>query len=224
MRILVIGPPGAGKGTQAKCLCNEYDLPHLSAGQLLREAIENETDAGMRAKPYIDKGQLVPVEVVVEIMSREMFDVPGRQGFVADGFPRNVEQYEHLNDELVQRNEEIDLAIQLDLDEEDVKKRLTGRKTCSECGRNYHVEFYPPEKNDVCNRCGADLYERTDDNIDTIKHRLKVYKNESVPVLDRLEDDGLLRRVDASGDIDIVFRRICNIIEEEIACVADDQA
>ncbi len=224
MRILVIGPPGAGKGTQAKCLCNEFDLPHLSAGQLLREAIENETDAGMRAKPYIDNGQLVPVDVVVKIMSREMFDIPGRQGFVADGFPRNVEQYEHLKDELGRRNEEIDLAIQLDLDNEEIIQRLSGRKTCSECGRNYHVQFYPPEEEGECDECGADLYERTDDNLDTIQHRLEVYKEESVPVMDMLKEDGLLRRVEASGDIDVVFRRICNIIENEIVCVADDQA
>lgn len=212
----MIGPPGAGKGTQANCLCEEYDLPHLSAGQLLREAIEDETEAGLRAKPYIDEGKLVPVEVVIEVMSKEMFDVPGRDGFVVDGFPRNPEQYTHLKDELDRRNEDIDLAILLELDKEQIVERLSGRKTCSNCGRNYHTKFYPPQNNNTCDHCGMDLYERKDDNLDTIRHRLEVYEEESVPANEMLEEDGLLRRVDASGDIDEVFRRVRDVVESEI--------
>jgi len=213
MKILLIGPPGAGKGTQAKKLGEQFDLPHLSAGQLLREAIEEETEAGKRAKPYIDNGQLVPVEVVVTIMSREMFDVAGREGFIADGFPRNIEQYEQLRNELEDRDEDIDIALQLDLDEEDIIERLSGRMTCSECGRNYHVEFYPPDQEGVCDDCGGRLYEREDDNLETIQHRLDVYRNESVPVIQELERDGLLERVDASGRIGEVFKKACRVIE-----------
>ncbi len=213
MKVLLIGPPGAGKGTQAHKLGKEFDLPHLSAGQLLREAIEAETEAGKRARPYIDNGQLVPEEIVVKIMSREMFDRPGRDGFIADGFPRNIDQYEQLNRELDKRDEKIDVAIQLDLDEEDIVERLSGRMTCSECGRNYHVEFYPPETEGVCDACGGSLYERNDDNLKTIKQRLNVYRNESVPVIKELEKDGILERVDASGRIDEVFEKACEVIE-----------
>ncbi len=223
MRLLLIGPPGAGKGTQASCISQEYGIAHLSAGDLLREAIEQETDAGMRAKPYIDEGKLAPVDVVVEIMTDEMFDVCARDGFVADGFPRNPEQYRHLKRELDRRNEDVDLALQLDLDQEEIIRRLNGRKTCSKCGRNYHVDFYPPEENNTCDDCGGELYERKDDNIETIKRRLKVYQEESLPVIDMLEEDGLLRRVEASGDIDEVFRRVSQVIESEIGCVANDQ-
>ncbi len=217
MKILLIGPPGAGKGTQAKKLSREFDLPHLSAGQLLREAIEEETEAGQRAKPYIDNGQLVPVEIVVQIMSREMFDIPGREGFIADGFPRNLEQYNHLKKELEKRDEEIDVALQLDLDKEDIIERLSGRKTCTECGRNYHVEFYPPEEEGVCDDCGAELYQREDDNLKTIRQRLDVYQNESVPVIRELEKDGILERVDASGRIEDVFKKACRAIQSQFS-------
>ncbi len=215
MKIILIGPPGAGKGTQASRLSDSLGVPHLSAGDLLREAVRNETEAGRRAKPYIDRGDLVPVEIVVDIMVTSMFESNDAGGFVVDGFPRNLEQYEHLEAALDEKNESLDVVFQLSVDEDEIIRRLSGRKICKECGKNFHVEFHPPEKDNICDDCGGTLYQRDDDKPETIRQRLSVYREESVPVARKYDDQGLLVEVDASGDIDDVFKRIMGVVERQ---------
>lgn len=216
-RIVLIGPPGAGKGTQAKKLGDYYSVPHLSAGELLRSEVENETEAGKRAKPYLDQGQLVPVEIVVDIMVKNMFERSEHNGFVVDGFPRNPEQYERLTDYMEENNLSLDCAVDLVIPEEMVYRRLTGRRVCRECGANFHLEFRPPEQEGQCDDCGGELKQRDDDTRETIQERLEVFQNESKPVARKFERDGILAKVDATGDIDEVFEKITTTLEERLA-------
>ena len=216
MKLSLIGPPGAGKGTQAHKLAETYDLRHLSPGELLREEMEQGTEAGERARPYVEAGKLVPYEIVSELMAQRMFDEREDRGFVADGFPRSIEQYVRFKRELQERDEHLDLVIYLDLDREQIMERLTGRLTCSECGTNYHETFNPPEEEGTCDECGAELYRRQDDEESTIQKRIEESQSKRLRLLERLERDGLLERVDAAGSIEQVFERVCARIEEQV--------
>lgn len=212
-RLILLGPPGAGKGTQAEKLSEHLDVPHLSAGERLRRAVDEGTEAGQRAEPYIEQGKLVPVEVVVDIMSEAMFFGEGAEGFVVDGFPRNIDQYRELRETLENEGEEIDNVISLEVPEEEIIRRLTGRRICEECGRNYHVDFRPPEEDNKCDVCGGSLYQREDDRPETIQERLDVYREESLPVKSKYREEDLLVEIDASGSIEDVFEDIRSRID-----------
>ncbi len=213
MKLSLIGPPGAGKGTQSERIAERYDLRHLSPGELLREEIEQGTEAGRRARPYVEEGKLVPYEIVSELIARRMFDDAEKRGFVADGFPRTIEQYVRFKQELQKRDEHLDLVIYLELDREEIMKRLTGRLTCSGCGANYHETFHPPEQEGICDECGSELHRRQDDEPETIQNRIETSERKRNRLLERLERDGLLERVNANGTIQQVFDRVCERIQ-----------
>lgn len=212
-RVLLIGPPGAGKGTQAQKLSEHFDVPHLSAGDLLRAEVEQETKAGKEAKPYLDEGKLVPEKIVVEIMLKNMFWDNPKTGFVVDGFPRNIGQFNQMQSHLKEHDETLDCVVNLQLSEEEVFRRLTGRRVCGECNTNFHTEFRPPEEPGTCDQCGGALKQRDDDTPETIEERLEVFENESKPVSERFEKEGIQVNVDASGTIEQVFQEIRRRVE-----------
>ncbi|WP_435127834.1 adenylate kinase [Halobaculum sp. D14] len=203
-RILLLGPPGAGKGTQSKRLADEYDLDHITTGDALRANKEMETEYGTPAE-YMDAGELVPDPVVNEIVVAALEDA---DGFVLDGYPRNLDQAEFLSEET-----DLDYVIFLDVPEDELVDRLTGRRVCPECGANYHVEFDQPEEEGVCDECGADLVQRDDDTEETVRERLRVYRENTEPVVEHYRDEGALVEVSGEGTPDDVFDRIQDVVE-----------
>ncbi|WP_435144483.1 adenylate kinase [Halobaculum sp. P14] len=203
-RILLLGPPGAGKGTQSKRLADEYDLDHITTGDALRENKEMETEYGTPAE-YMDAGELVPDPVVNEIVVAALEDA---DGFVLDGYPRNLDQAEFLSEET-----DLDYVVFLDVPEDELVDRLTGRRVCPECGANYHVEFDQPAEEGVCDECGADLVQRDDDTEETVRERLRVYRENTEPVVEHYRDEGALVEVSGEGTPDDVFDRIQDVVE-----------
>ena len=197
--LILLGPPGAGKGTQAEGLSARLGIPHISTGDMLREAASSGTEVGLRAKKYMDAGELVPDPVVVAIVAERMGRPDCEAGWLLDGFPRNQVQAEALEAELAGAGHEISAVIYLEVSAEDVVRRLSGRRLCRKCNAGYHVEFMPPRKEGVCDRCGGDLYQRDDDRPDTIRQRLEVYEGSTAGLVAYYRRKGLLREVDASG-------------------------
>ncbi len=208
MNIILLGPPGAGKGTQAKKLVEAYGIPQISTGDMLREAVRNQTDLGMKAKKYMDAGQLVPDEIVIGLAKERMSQPDCAKGFMLDGFPRTVAQAEALDKVLEEMGRKLDHVICIEVPEQELMERLTGRRTCRNCGRGYHIKFDPPKTEGVCDVCGGELYQRDDDNPETVANRLKVYREQTQPLIDYYEAKGLLRRIDGVGSIDEIFARI----------------
>lgn len=210
MRLILLGAPGTGKGTQATLLKEKYGVPHISTGEMFREAIEAETEVGMRAKSYIDSGQLVPDEVVVD-MVRDCLGQPNcaATGFIFDGFPRTVEQAERFNAILEERNESIDAVILLSVDEEQIVKRLSGRRLCQESGRIYNVELAPDEwEHSEDKKKGCTLVQRNDDKPEVVKARMRTYHNQTSPLVEYYRKHGMLVTVDGEGSVRQVFDRI----------------
>lgn len=208
MRLIIFGPPGAGKGTQAQLLANKFGIPQIATGDILREAVKEGTDLGKMAKTYMDRGQLVPDEVVIGIVEERLRRPDCAKGFILDGFPRTVKQAEALENMLEKLGVKLDAVVNLEVDEEEVVKRITLRRTCRNCGAVYHLVFNPPKKEDVCDRCGGPLYQREDDREETVRNRLKVYREQTEPVLKFYEARGLLRNINGNLSIDQVFQEV----------------
>lgn len=213
MNIILMGLPGAGKGTQASKIIKKYPIPHISTGDMFRLAIKNETELGMEAKSYMDKGELVPDSVTIGIVRERLSQSDAKDGFLLDGFPRTVEQAEALNEIMDEFGTKIDRTINVDVDEEELINRLTGRRICEVCGTAYHLVFNPPKQEGVCDLDGGKLYQREDDNPETVANRLEVNLKQTQPLLDFYKDQGILLNVDGSKDIDDVFVEIDEILQ-----------
>jgi adenylate kinase len=215
VRIVLLGAPGAGKGTQAIRLSEFLDVPHVSTGDLFRDAITNKTQLGIKVKQYIDKGMLVPDEVVLGCVATRLSEPDVCDGFILDGFPRTVPQAEGLKTVLGELGITLDHVINIDSKEGTLIKRLTGRRMCSECGANYHILNSPPRVGGVCDVCSGKLYTRSDDNEETAIRRLAVYREQTEPLIEYYSNEGLLRTVDGDDHIDRVFESIRNLLEAE---------
>jgi adenylate kinase len=214
MRIVLLGGPGSGKGTQAKKLTDKYQIPQISTGDIFRAAVKEGTPMGLKAKEYMDKGELVPDEVVVGVVKERLAKPDLDKGFMLDGFPRTLGQAQALDKIMAEITKGIDHAVLVDVPDEELMKRLTGRRTCrnSACGKMYHVMFNPPKKEGVCDACGSELYQRDDDSEATIRERLNVYAEQTAPLIDYYDNKGLLRRVEGVGPIDGIFASIVKIL------------
>lgn len=202
MKLVFLGPPGAGKGTQAKSVAKRYGIPHISTGDILREAVKNETPLGLKAREYIDNGSLVPDDVVVGVVAEKLASIA--DGFLLDGFPRTVPQAEALGAILEESGGKLDNVVYFDLDEDTVVKRLLGRRTCGSCGANYNIEAMPPKAEGVCDRCGGELYQRDDDKPEVVRERLAVYGEETAPLMGYYKERGLLSELAAGKSVDEV--------------------
>ncbi|MGN7178529.1 adenylate kinase [Paenibacillus sp. FSL R5-0490] len=205
MNLVLMGLPGAGKGTQAEKIVQKYGIPHISTGDMFRAAIKDETDLGLKAKSFMDKGELVPDEVTIGIVRERLSKDDCEKGFLLDGFPRTVAQADALENILSDLNKKINFVINIDVDQSILMERLTGRRICKECGATYHLVFNPPAKDGVCDRCGGELYQRADDNEATVQNRLDVNIKQTKPLLDFYETKGYLRNIDGQQDINKVF-------------------
>ncbi|WP_313802144.1 adenylate kinase [Cytobacillus sp.] len=205
MNLVLMGLPGAGKGTQAEKIVDKYGIPHISTGDMFRAAIKEETELGLKAKSFIDNGELVPDEVTIGIVRERLSKDDCEKGFLLDGFPRTVPQADALENILAELNKKINFVINIDVDQDILMERLTGRRICKDCGATYHLVFNPPAKVDECDRCGGELYQRADDNEATVKTRLDVNIKQTKPLLDFYEAKGYLRNIDGQQDIDKVF-------------------
>jgi adenylate kinase len=196
LNLILLGPPGAGKGTQAERLVDDFDLPYYATGDILRAAVKDETELGKEAKSYMDKGDLVPDDVICRVIM-ERIDTPEAQdGFLLDGFPRTVGQADTLQQALDKRDRRLIAALLIDVDDDEVVKRLSGRRVCVKNGHNYHVDYDPPKNEGVCDQDGSRLVQRDDDKPETVKHRLEVYHDQTQPLVERYEQVGILRRFD----------------------------
>ncbi|MGA7875021.1 MAG: adenylate kinase [Desulfoferrobacter sp.] len=212
MNIILLGPPGAGKGTQAKRLIDKYGIPQISTGDMLRAALKEGTPLGLEAKKYMDKGALVPDTVVIGLVKERIQQKDCAKGYMLDGFPRNVSQAEALDKMLTELGQKIDAVVCIEVPNDELVARLTGRRTCRDCGAGYHVMFDPPKKEGVCDKCGGELYQRDDDNETTVKSRLEVYANQTEPLIDYYDKQGKLRRINGVGDMEVIFGRITSVL------------
>ncbi len=212
MNIILLGPPGAGKGTQAKRLIDKYSIPQISTGDMLRAALKEGTPLGLEAKKYMDQGALVPDQVVIGLVKERIQKPDCAKGYMLDGFPRNVSQAEALDNMLGELSQKIDHVVSIEVPSEELMGRLTGRRTCKACGAGFHVMFDPPKKEGVCDKCGGELYQRDDDNEATVGSRLKVYDGQTKPLIDHYEKQSKLRHVNGVGDMNDIFGRITSIL------------
>ena len=212
MKIVLLGPPGAGKGTQAKSISNKYSIPHISTGDIFRKNISENTPLGVEAKSYMDNGQLVPDEVTINMVKDRLQQEDCRAGYLLDGFPRTVAQAEALNSFLIERGEQLDTALLIKVPNEFILERMTGRRVCPSCGASYHVKFNPPTVEGKCDLCGSEVIQRKDDTVETVKERLDVYEKETQPLIDFYANKQLLSEVDGTQAINEVFRGICDIL------------
>ena len=214
MKIIMLGAPGAGKGTQAKMIADKYGVPHVSTGDIFRANIKNGTELGMEAKKYMDQGLLVPDELTVKILLDRVSQPDCKNGYVLDGFPRTIPQAEVLDKALAELGESIDYAIDVDVPDENIVKRMSGRRACVSCGATYHVVHVPPKKEGICDRCGSELILRDDDKPETVKNRLDVYHKQTQPLIDFYTKKGVLKTVDGTVDMQDVFKAIVEILGE----------
>ena len=208
MRLVFLGAPGAGKGTQAKMLVDQLKIPQISTGDMLRKAVADGTPLGKEAKSYMEKGELVPDSVVIGLIKERLQESDTENGFILDGFPRNVSQAKELDRLLGDLGKPLDVALVLDVPFEDLMKRLTGRRTCRSCGQMYNIYFSPPKIEGKCDVCGGELYQRADDNEETIKKRLEVYQSSTEPLIEYYKNKGILKVVQGTGNINEIYRKI----------------
>lgn len=213
MRLILLGPPGAGKGTQAKAIAEEYGIPQISTGDILRLAVREGSAMGVRAKTFMDSGALVPDEVVVGIVRERLEQSDCASGFILDGFPRTVEQANALRDSLKELTFDLQSVISLEVNENALVERLTGRRTCRGCGRGYHVKYDPPRIAGSCDVCSGELVQREDDREETIRHRLAVYRQQTTPLIDYYLQQGLLTSIDGMLDIPVVREKIRSVLQ-----------
>ena len=212
MKIVFMGPPGAGKGTQAEKIIETYQIPHISTGDMFRKAIKDQTELGMEAKRYMDQGALVPDHVTIGIVKDRLSESDCKSGFLLDGFPRTVDQAKALDEILTSLDSKIDYVINIDVDLDILKERLTGRRICRSCGATYHMIFNPPAVAGTCDKCGGELYQRKDDNEETVGNRLDVYVSQTKPLLDYYSLAGNLVNINGQQSIDLVFEEIQNVL------------
>jgi adenylate kinase len=207
MRIVMLGAPGSGKGTQAQRLQQDHQLPQVSTGDLLRRAVADKTPLGLKAKATMDAGELVSDEIVLGMIKERLAKPDAKRGFILDGFPRNLAQADNLTAVLAELAQKIDAAVLMDVDFEILMKRLTGRRTCSKTGQVLNIYFSPPAELEACRKGGGELLQRDDDNETTIRNRLQVYERQTAPLIDYYQKRGLLKKVEATGDVDDVYAR-----------------
>ncbi|MFO8051768.1 MAG: adenylate kinase [Thermoplasmatota archaeon] len=208
MKIALFGPPGAGKGTQANYIMKEFEIPQISTGDLLREQVRKGTELGKMAKGYMDKGELVPQDVVISMMKERLREDDCRGGFILDGFPRSIPQAKALKEFV-----ELDAVINIVVDRSALIKRITGRRMCT-CGATYHVNFNPPEREGICDKCGSELYQRDDDTEETVKSRIEVYKEQTEPLVEFYRKEGILKNVDGNRSIEDISQDIVDYLKE----------
>lgn len=214
MNLVLMGLPGAGKGTQAEKIVEKYSIPHISTGDMFRAAMKEGTELGLKAKSFMDQGALVPDEVTIGIVRERLSKDDCQKGFLLDGFPRTVAQAEALENMLTELDKKIDYCLNIDVDHSILMERLTGRRICKECGATYHLVFNPPSKDGSCDRCGGELYQRADDNEETVHNRLEVNIQQSEPLLHFYETKGYLKNINGQQDINDVFKDIDSLLRE----------
>lgn len=208
MDFILLGPPGAGKGTQAKLMVDKWNIPQISTGDILRAAVREGTTLGVEAKGFMDRGELVPDRVVIGIIAERLTEEDAVNGFILDGFPRTIPQAEALQQILDGLGRAIDHVISIEVEEEELVTRLTGRRMCKECGESFHVVFNPSSSEGTCDRCSGELYQRDDDKEETIRQRLAVYSEQTQPLIAHYEEQGRLRRIPGTGSIENIFSRV----------------
>lgn len=214
MRLIMLGAPGAGKGTQAKKIAAKYGIPHISTGDIFRANIKNGTELGKKAKTYMDQGLLVPDELTCDLVVDRISQEDAQKGYVLDGFPRTIPQAECLTDALEKLGTAIDYAIDVDVPDADIVERMGGRRACLKCGATYHIVYAAPKKEGICDVCGEALVLRDDDKPETVQKRLTVYHEQTQPLIDYYQGKGVLRTVDGTKDLEEVFGQICDILGE----------
>ena len=213
MNLILLGPPGAGKGTQAQMIVERYHIPQISTGDILRAAVKEGTSLGKQAKTFMDRGQLVPDEVVIGIIDERLRASDCNAGFILDGFPRTTPQAEALQAILTKIRKSVDHVINIEVDSEELVRRLTGRRTCNNCGGMFHILFHPPQKEGVCDRCGGTLYQREDDGEETIRTRLKEYQKLTAPLIQYYQNKKLLRPIQGVGGQNQIFEQIIRVLD-----------
>ncbi|MDJ1112189.1 MULTISPECIES: adenylate kinase [Macrococcus] len=214
MNIILMGLPGAGKGTQASEIIKKYPIPHISTGDMFRAAIKNNTELGQKAKSFMDNGELVPDEVTIGIVRERLLEEDAKRGFLLDGFPRTVEQAVALNDMLAEADRKIEAVVNIDVQEEELMNRLTGRRICETCGTTYHLVFNPPKVEGICDIDGGKLYQRADDNPETVRNRLDVNIKQTKPLVDFYTEQGVLFNIDGSKDIKDVTAEVEAVLQK----------
>lgn len=215
MNLVLLGPPGAGKGTQAGVLSDRFKMLHVSTGNILREAVKSKTETGLAAKSYMDKGELVPDQVVSSLIAERISKEDAKNGFILDGFPRNTSQGIELEKKLQDLNMQLDMALYFNTSESTSIARLTGRRVCSSCGLNFHIKNMPSKVEGICDSCGGRLIQRDDDTIDTIKNRLKVYQEQTAPLLSFYRDRNLLKEVSGDLDVNTLFEELRALFKQK---------
>ncbi len=212
MKIIMLGAPGAGKGTQAQMIADKYNIPHISTGDIFRANIKNGTELGKKAKEYMDKGQLVPDELTVQLLLDRVANEDCKNGYVLDGFPRTIPQADVLDSELTKLGDKVDFAINVDVPDENIVRRMSGRRACLKCGATYHIEHIPPKTEGICDKCGSELVQREDDKPETVQNRLSVYHEQTQPLIDYYDKKNILKTVDGTKDMQEVFGDIVGIL------------
>lgn len=215
MYVVLLGPPGSGKGTQAERLAAAFGLAHISTGDLFRENIRLGTELGKRVQEYLSRGELVPDDVTIAMVAEQLRLPVAREGAVFDGFPRTVEQAQALDRELARLGKSVDKAVELVVPDDEVVRRLSGRRICRVCQAAYHVEFNPPSCPGRCDKCGGELYQREDDRPEVLRRRLEVYHRQTTPVIEYYRQAGVLRRVDGTGPIEEVGKRLADLVRQD---------
>lgn len=216
MRLVLLGGPGAGKGTQAKMLKEKYDLPHISTGDIFRANINNNTDLGKEAKKYMDKGLLVPDELVGDLVIDRIAEDDCKNGYIFDGFPRTIPQAKDLDKRLESSGEKIDFVINIEVEDENIIRRMSGRRACLKCGATYHIEHIPPKKEGICDKCGSNIVLRDDDAPETVRNRLVIYHEQTQPLIDYYNSKGNLISVDGSRPMKDIHEEIIDYIERGV--------
>jgi len=214
LNVILLGPPGAGKGTQATRIVEKYAIPHISTGDIFRENIKKGTELGKRAQEYMNRGELVPDELVIEIATTRLLEDDCKVGFLLDGFPRTVHQAEELDKFLANHGSKIDKVLDIAVEKEELITRLTGRRVCKACGESYHVVNIPPKKEGICDKCGGELFQRADDNMETVTNRIDVYEAQTMPLIDYYENAGNIAHIDGATGLENVFADIVKALGE----------
>lgn len=214
MKIVMLGAPGAGKGTQAIKIADKYDIPHISTGDIFRANIKGGTELGQKAKSYIDKGELVPDEVTIGMLLDRIAQDDCKNGYVLDGFPRTIPQAESLTEALKSQGDQIDFALNIDVPDEAIIRRMSGRRACPKCGATYHIVYAAPKTENICDKCGTELIIRSDDKPETVKDRLNVYHQQTEPLIAYYKTAGVLREVDGTQELPKVFEDVVAILSE----------
>jgi adenylate kinase len=215
MKIVMLGAPGAGKGTQAIKIADKYGIPHISTGDIFRANIKGGTELGMKAKSYMDKGQLVPEEVTIGMLLDRIAEDDCKDGYVLDGFPRTIPQAESLTKALADKGDKIDFALDINVPDEAILTRMSGRRACPKCGATYHIVYAAPQKENICDKCGSELIIRSDDKPETVQDRLNVYHKQTEPLISYYKNEGVFCEVDGTKELQEVFNDVVKVLENK---------